>query len=119
MSEYTKSIEEFRLVSPPPKEKKSYLPKNIIGLEVATPLEQIITIIILVRGNNGDIIRVPIGWTPTTKVIKRMSKATWAEIGVEKNISRIRNSATRLAKSEYKKAVLKYSTYDMFDDEVN
>lgn len=117
MSEYLQSVEEFRLTPPRPKEKKSYLPKNVISLEVAIPLEQIITVIVLVRGNNGDIIRVPIGWTPSTNVIKRMNKMTWAELGIEKGTSKIRNSAMKMAKSAYKKAVLKYSTYDMFDDE--
>jgi hypothetical protein len=117
VSEYLQSIEEFRLTPPLPKEKKNYLPKNVIGLEVATPLEQIVTIIVLVRGTNGDIVRVPVGWGPSTNVIKRMNRTTWAELGIEKGISKIRNNATKMAKSAHKKAVLKYSTYDMFDKE--
>ena len=64
----------------------------------------------------GTIIRVPIGWAPSTNVIKRMNKQTWADLGVEKNIARVRNSALKMAKKAHKEAVLKYATYDMFDD---
>jgi hypothetical protein len=117
MSEYQKSLDEFCLLPPEPKQKKRYLPEQVIGLEVATPLEQIVTVIVLVKGEHGEVMRVPIGWTPSTNVIKRMNKKTWAELGIEKDIAKIRNSALKIAKSLHKKAVLKYATYDMFETE--
>jgi hypothetical protein len=117
ISEYQRSIDEFKLEPLVPKKKKRYLPDNVIGMELATPHEQIVTVIVLVKGKKGAIIRVPVGWAPSTKTLKRMSDETWAKLGIEKHTQRIRTSAIRMAKSEHGRMIQKYGTIDMFDEE--
>jgi hypothetical protein len=112
-----KTEEDFRLTSPTRKSRRQWLPEKILGIEVATPLEAAVTIIILVRGEFGGVIRVPVVWCPSTNIIKRMTHEPWKEFGVTQKISRIRERATNLARNEHVRNVQKYATRDLFEED--
>jgi hypothetical protein len=111
------SKDSFELTPLKKSPKKRYLPEEVLCLEMASPLERSITVIVLIKSRKGNIIRVPVNWCPVTGVIKRMHKDTWGMLGIQENISRIRNVALRMAKKEHERRIRKYSTPDMYGNE--
>ena len=107
----------FALESPKrPGAQPHWFPHNLLGFEVATPLEAVVTIIAIVEQHDGKKLRVPMAWSPSTGIVRRMHVSTWEELGITEHVSHIRNAVHRIARATHKKAVLKYTTIDMFDD---
>ncbi len=102
----------------PSTKSERWLPENLLRLEVATPLEAVVTVIAVIADPKGEHIRVPIVWSPSTGIMRRMHESTWMDLGIEERISHIRNAVQRIARATHKKVVLKYTTIDMFDDQM-
>ena len=104
----------FELTAPEnKKDKKRYLPKGISHLEVANPLKESVTVIVFVERLH-EVLEIPMAWSPLTGKIKKIHTTSWADLGIEKDVYRVRCSAVAMAKREHKKRVLRYSTLDLF-----
>ncbi len=93
--------------------KKRYLPQAVSHLKLADPTEESITVLVYIT-RPGEVVAIPMSWSPVTGKIKKMHDSSWKDLGVEKNVSRVRSSAIKLAKREHKNRVLQYATYDLF-----
>ena len=106
---------DFSLVPPVgKKDKKRFFPKGISHLEVADPTKECVTVIVYVERLH-EVFEIPMAQSPLTGKIKKIHNSSWLEFGIEKDISRVRNSAITMAKREHKQRVLKYATLDLFD----
>ena len=106
---------DFSLAPPVAKKgKKRFFPKGISHLEVANPIKESITVIVFVERLH-EVLEIPMSWSPLTGKIKKIHNSSWADLGIEKDIFRVRNSAIAMAKREHKQRVLKYSTLDLFE----
>lgn len=57
----TEAFPSFRLEPMYPSEsRKRWFPENLLRLEVATPLEAVVTVIAVVTNEDGEHVRVPI-----------------------------------------------------------
>src|SRR5437868_6674308 len=107
---------EFKLEPPRRKGRGSFLPESVVGIEVASPFECAITVIVTLKDTRGKPVKVPVVWSPLTGVVKRVSNTTWLSLGITEKLDKIRRIVLRAAKKEHKRLVLKYATPDMFEE---
>lgn len=110
---------EFQLtpLGEQPSKKRWRLPDGVVELSIPGPAERSITICVTLKGTDGRLIEVPVAWNPKTKVIKKLHRLTWAQLGVTERLSRLRERITKIAKKEHLRLVKKSATVDLFGHE--
>jgi len=101
----------------PMTKRKWRLPDQVVEFCIPGPHERSVTVCVTLRRPNGKLVQVPVVWHPGTKIIKKLHRLTWAELGVTERLNQLREQIIRLAKKEHKRLATKYATLDLFGHE--